>query len=478
MTKPVFFPEKPPDFSETCSVRTILHYKFIPIGYEKEKLQLVVSDQCGFSQKEELRFLFREKEVEFVLFPLTAIEKVLYGWYGVGAAAIESLSAQRKVEQFEESRRVEFKTEDVSDEKRVSYIVGDMIRDAIRLSASDIHLEPFGDSFKIRYRIDGVLQEAKISEEVFVLATALTSRIKILAKLDLAEKRLPQDGRISGEMVNAENIDLRVSTLPTIHGESVVIRILRKNKCFQLSELGLEGVDEVKIRNFMLRPQGLFLVSGPTGSGKSTTLYAMIQTINFGQRKMMTVEDPVEYQLEGVIQTQVNSKIEWTFSRALRAMLRQDPDAFMIGEIRDSETAEIAVRAALTGHLVLATIHTKDAPSVITRLLDMGIEPHLLADALEGVLAQRLARRVCLQCSKDNPNSVCSNCQGSGYSGRMMVYELMEIDEELRALIAGKASALQIRENAGLKGMRTLSRSGESKIIAGLTTEDELKRIL
>lgn len=479
MINTVHFPEKAPDFSGYCSVRTILRYKFIPLSSDGEKIHLAISDQSSFLQKEEIRFLFRGKSLQFSICPEAEIEIALYKWYGVGAEAIHSLSHQKKTEQFQEKALNDSDKETKSEEKRVSQIVDGMIRDAVRLNASDIHLEPYLSSFKIRYRIDGVLTEAKISSDVFILSASLISRVKILAKMDLAEKRLPQDSRISDVRFGGESIDLRVSVLPTIHGESAVIRILRKKQSLLLHELGFDANDEMRIKNFMQRPQGLFLVSGPTGSGKTTTLYAMIQTMNILERKTMTVEDPVEYQIDGVIQSQVNHKINWTFSNALRAMLRQDPDCFMIGEIRDQETAEIAVQAALTGHLVLATIHTKDAPSAISRLLDMGIEPHLLADAIDGVLAQRLARRICLQCQNNRSlKPQCEPCRGSGYCGRIMIYELMEMNDEIRGLINQRAPVFIMREKTLAKTMRSLKVNAEDKIQKGLISLEEAKRIL
>jgi general secretion pathway protein E/type IV pilus assembly protein PilB len=369
------------------------------------------------------------------------------------------------------------------------------LKDAIELRASDIHLEPFEDEFKIRYRIDGELQDTAVPPQLKQFQPAIVSRIKILSHLNIAEKRLPQDGRIKVRIDQAE-VDIRVSIIPMLHGEAVVMRLLRQNSTLRgLAEIGMNQRELEHFQHVLGLPHGIILVTGPTGSGKTSTLYTALNEINDAVRKIITVEDPVEYQLKGVNQIQVNEKSGLTFARGLRSILRHDPDVILIGEIRDAETAQIAVQASLTGHLVFSTLHTNDAPGALTRLVDMGVEPYLVASSLEAVLAQRLVRVLCKHC-KEADNSVraqsfktklgiaaektiyksvgCRECRNTGFFGRHAIFEWMDTDEEIRQLILQSASTDQIRAAARKGGMRTLAEDGWRLVAAGVTTVEEV----
>ncbi|HYY62040.1 MAG TPA: ATPase, T2SS/T4P/T4SS family [Burkholderiales bacterium] len=346
-----------------------------------------------------------------------------------------------------------------------------LLSQAVNEGASDVHVEPFETYSVVRYRIDGVLRD--IVRPRRALHAALVSRIKIMADLDIAEKRLPQDGRIMLRL-GGRPIDVRVSTLPTGHGERVVLRLLDKERGrLEPERLGMSAEVLAVFDRLVKQPHGIVLVTGPTGSGKTTTLYAMLSRLDAGSTNIMTVEDPIEYDLAGIGQTQVNPRIDMTFARALRAILRQDPDVIMIGEIRDQETAQIAVQASLTGHLVLATLHTNDSLSAVTRLLDMGIEPFLLSSSLLGILAQRLVRKLCPDCR----GSGCPKCLQTGYLGRTGIYELVELDETLRAAIHARESERQLAELARARGFRSLAEDGQRWVAAGVTSEEELLRV-
>jgi general secretion pathway protein E len=350
-------------------------------------------------------------------------------------------------------------------------MMNSLFKQASRDGASDIHLEAYEKQSVVRFRVDGDLRD--VVDLKRGLHSALVSRIKIMASLDIAEKRMPQDGRISLRVGN-KALDIRVSTLPTAHGERVVMRLLEKNYSkLDLKMLGMAPDTEKSFLELINKPYGIVLVTGPTGSGKTTTLYSALLTLRSQVTNIMTVEDPIEYNLEGVGQTQVNSRIEMNFARALRAILRQDPDIVMIGEIRDLETAQIAVQASLTGHLVLATLHTNDAPSAVTRLIDMGIEPFLLSSSLLGVLGQRLIRLSCTACQGQG----CAECSHSGFKGRAGIYELMATSAELKELIHQSASEAQIRQKALDSGMRSLVQDSERWVIANKTTPAEVRRV-
>jgi general secretion pathway protein E/type IV pilus assembly protein PilB len=369
------------------------------------------------------------------------------------------------------------------------------LKDAIELRASDIHLEPFEDEFRIRYRIDGVLQDVSVPAQLKRFQPAIVSRVKILSHLNIAEKRLPQDGRIRIRLDDAE-VDIRVSVIPMLHGEAVVMRLLRQNATLRgMGELDMNRRELDCFRRVLQLPHGIILVTGPTGSGKTSTLYTALNEINDSVRKIITVEDPVEYQLKGVNQIQVNEKSGLTFARGLRSILRHDPDVILIGEIRDQETAQIAVQASLTGHLVFSTLHTNDAPGAVTRLVDMGVEPYLVASSLEAVLAQRLVRVLCTHCKQidDSPTAQafkarlgipasvtiyksvgCRECRNTGFHGRHAIFEWMDSDSEIRQLVLKNASSDQIRDAAQRAGMKTLAEDGWRLVRQGITTVEEV----
>jgi general secretion pathway protein E len=394
----------------------------------------------------------------------------------------------------QDSRRIQDLLE-TEDDAPIIKLINLVFMQALREGASDIHIEPFENRSLVRFRVDGVLKD--VFEPPRALHAALASRIKVMADLDIAEKRLPHDGRIAIRL-GGQAVDVRVSTLPTGHGERVVLRLLAKNAEFlQLDRLGMSAEVSGQMNHLIKEPHGILLVTGPTGSGKTTTLYAALSSMDHTELNIMTVEDPIEYDLDGVGQTQVNSRVDMTFARALRAILRQDPDVILIGEIRDLETAQIAVQASLTGHLVIATLHTNDAASAVTRLADMGIESFLLGSSLIGVLAQRLVRRLCPHCktaytpspqewavldSSAAPAKVyqakgCDQCNHTGYRGRTGLYELLTIDDPLRRLIHDNAGEHQIRQYAESHGMRILRQDGLRWVLAGETSIEEVLRV-
>lgn len=389
-------------------------------------------------------------------------------------------------------------TEDLleqEDDAPIIRLINAILTEAVKSNASDIHVETYEKQLVVRFRIDGVLREVVRPKRA--LAPLLVSRIKVMAKLDIAEKRIPQDGRIALRVAGRE-VDIRVSTMPSSGGERVVLRLLDKQAGnIRLESLGMEGRDLEILRKLIHRPYGILLVTGPTGSGKSTTLYASLQEINDRSRNILTVEDPIEYNLPGIGQTQVNPKVDMTFARGLRAILRQDPDVVMIGEIRDLETAEIAVQASLTGHLVLSTLHTNTAVGAITRLMDMGIEPFLISSSLVGLVAQRLVRVLCPHCREaytptpehceflqqnpDNPPTIyrargCEHCNQLGYRGRIGIYEVVEVTEDIRSLIHKRAGELDLEMEARKNGP-SIHADGVSKILAGVTTVEEVLRV-
>lgn len=379
---------------------------------------------------------------------------------------------------------------DMASEAPVIRLVNAMIAQAIEKRASDIHIEPFDKEFRIRYRIDGVLfnQDAPPKE----LKAAIISRLKLMAKLNIAERRLPQDGRIKLRILGRE-VDLRVSTLPTLFGESVVMRLLDRSAgdFYDLRRLGFDDRMLSRMEHYTSLPHGIFLVTGPTGSGKSTTLYSALKKINLPDKKIITIEDPVEYQMDGINQLHVNTQIGLTFAAGLRHIVRQDPDVIMVGEIRDRETADIAIRSALTGHFVFSTLHTNDAPSAVTRLVDMGVENYLITSSVVAILAQRLVRLICAECRTPAGTATtpwgeqirifhgagCPACEGSGYRGRAGIFELMELNDELRTLVMANADASRLTEAARRNGMRSLREDGWSKVAAGITTAEEVTRV-
>jgi type II secretion system protein E len=424
-----------------------------------------------------------------------AIQREMKKRLGVGADTIGTLGEEKGFEVVDENPDEDTNLDGVEDEASIIRFVNQVLKDAIELRASDIHLEPFEDEFRIRYRIDGVLQDVPVPPQLKQFQPAIVSRVKILSHLNIAEKRLPQDGRIKIRIEDSE-VDIRVSVIPMLHGEAVVMRLLRQNsKLRGLPDIGMDKRELDCFRRVLQMPHGIILVTGPTGSGKTSTLYTALNEINDSVRKIITIEDPVEYQLKGVNQIQVSEKAGLTFARGLRSILRHDPDVVLIGEIRDQETAQIAVQASLTGHLVFSTLHTNDAPGAVTRLVDMGVEPYLVASSLEAVLAQRLVRVLCKHCKEpDNSptaqalkaqvgipaNAViyrsigCRECRNTGFYGRHAIFEWMDSDNEIRQLVLKNASSDQIRDAARRQGMKTLAEDGWRLVRLGMTTVEEV----
>lgn len=414
---------------------------------------------------------------------------------GVGADTIDTLGEEASLQVVDEHPEEETDLDSAAEDASIIRFVNQVLRDAIELRASDIHLEPFEDELRIRYRIDGVLQDVPVPAQIKRFQPAIVSRVKILSHLNIAEKRLPQDGRIKIRIDESE-VDIRVSVIPMLHGEAVVLRLLRQDATLRgMRELGMDTRELQCFQRVLQLPHGIVLVTGPTGSGKTSTLYTALNEINDAERKIITIEDPVEYQLRGVNQIQVSEKAGLTFARGLRSILRHDPDVILIGEIRDQETAQIAVQASLTGHLVFSTLHTNDAPGALTRLVDMGVEPYLVASSLEAVLAQRLVRVLCEHCKAEDSSPAaqafklqvgipanakiyrsvgCRECRQTGFFGRHAIFEWMDTDNEIRELILKHASSDVIRDAARRAGMKTLAEDGWRLVRMGLTTVEEV----
>jgi general secretion pathway protein E/type IV pilus assembly protein PilB len=434
-----------------------------------------------------------------VLATSEVIQREMKKRLGVGADTIDTLDEASGLQVVDDNAGVgDTNLDNAAEDASIIRFVNQVLKDAIDLRASDIHLEPFEDEFRIRYRIDGVLQEIPVPAQVKRFQPAIGARIKILSHLNIAEKRLPQDGRIKVRIDDAE-VDIRVSIIPMLHGEAVVMRLLRQNKALLgAKELGMNAREFACLQRVLQLPHGIVLVTGPTGSGKTSTLYTALHEINDAERKIITIEDPIEYQLKGVNQIQVNEKSGLTFARGLRSILRHDPDVILIGEIRDHETAQIAVQASLTGHLVFSTLHTNDAAGAITRLVDMGVEPYLVASSLEAVLAQRLVRLLCPHCKAVDdtpiaaayrtrvgiPPSVtiyravgCRECRQTGYFGRRAIFEWMDTNSEIRELMLKNGSTDAIRDAACRAGMTTLADDGARLVKAGVTTIEEVMSV-
>jgi len=477
------------------------HYKIMPIEFKDNILTIAMVDPLDIRVLDDLRLLLG-LEVRGVLASELEIQEAIRKYYGVGAETLEKIVAQKPPS--EELRMITEKVEDLealAEDASIIKFVNQILSEAIKERATDIHVEPFQDELRTRFRIDGVLYEINIPQTIKYFHPAIVSRIKIMAGLNIAERRLPQDGRIKIK-INEEELDLRVSIIPTIFGESVQIRILSSRFFLELEKLGLLPEDLKIIEEIIKKPHGIIFVTGPTGSGKSTTLYAALARINSNAIKIITIEDPVEYQLRGINQIQIIPQIGFNFATALRHMLRHDPDVMMVGEVRDYETAEIAIRAALTGHLIFSTLHTNDAAGAVTRLLDMGVEPFLVSSSLECLIAQRLVRLICPSCKvplvsekkkeifqqikdiKLDPAKIelyegkgCEECRFTGYRGRTGIYEILTITEPIRESILARASSQQIKQKAVLEGMRTLRHDGLQKVIKGLTTFTEVIRV-
>jgi type IV pilus assembly protein PilB len=475
------------------------HYKIIPIDLTENTLTIAMADPLDIRTLDDLRLLLGF-EVKGVLTSEFQIQEAIRKYYGVGAETLEKMIQQQLPA--EEAKLDIQKTEDLealAEGASIIKFVNQILTEAIKDRATDIHLEPFEGELRTRFRIDGILYNINTPKTISSFHQAIVSRIKIMAHLNIAEHRLPQDGRIKIGVNNTE-LDLRISTLPTAFGEAVHIRILSQRFFLELERLGLLPQDLAIIEQVIKKPHGIIFVTGPTGSGKSTTLYASLARINSDSVKIITIEDPIEYQLKGVNQMQVIPKIGLDFAMGLRHMLRHDPDIMMIGEVRDYETAEIAIRAALTGHLVFSTLHTNDASGAVTRLVDMGIEPFLVSSSLECLIAQRLVRVICPKCKVALPskkailgqiedmdmihkNTVfyegkgCEECRFTGYQGRTAIYEILNVTDAIRDLIIKHASSQQIKQKAISQGMRTMRQNGMQKVEAGVTTLTEVMRV-
>jgi general secretion pathway protein E len=481
--------EGPPASSpetEKLSPRFLRQFRCLPIALQDSSLTLAMADPLDFETLASVR-AFTGLRVE----PVLAIEQEILDavdkYYGEQAnrptTDFDEATGGQMAEDLEHLR-------DMASEAPVIRLVNAVIALAVEKRASDIHIEPFEREFRIRYRVDGVLynQESPPRE----LKAAIISRVKLMAKLNIAERRLPQDGRIKIKTMGRE-VDLRVSTLPTLYGESVVMRLLDRSAgdFYDLRSLGFDDRMLSRMEYFTSIPYGIFLVTGPTGSGKSTTLYSALKRINLPDKKIITIEDPVEYQMDGINQIHVNPQIGLTFASGLRHIVRQDPDVIMVGEIRDRETADVAIRAALTGHFVFSTLHTNDAPSAIARLTDMGVENYLISSSLVAVLAQRLVRVICSHCRVSDGNVItpmgdmieafkgagCISCFGSGYNGRVGIFELMELSDEIRRKVIANEDAVELTNAARRNGMRNLREDGWAKVSSGVTTVSEVMRV-
>ena len=471
-------------------------YHALPLKRLPSGLQVAIADPLDFETLDALRYLLKT-DLEPVVVPLAKLDDAIVRFFGKTDESLASLMANMDGSELELKKAgTEGGDETAEGDAPIIRLVYGLILEAHRLRASDIHIEPLEKRLRLRYRIDGNMQEMKDPPKR--LQSSIISRIKIMSNISIAEKRLPLDGRIALATVDGPTLDLRVSTVPTIHGESVVMRILdKKNLMLGLPELGFFADDQAILERVINYADGIFLVTGPTGSGKSTTLYACLNTINKPDRKLITVEDPVEYQLPGVNQVAVNTEIGMTFAAALRAMLRQAPNIIMVGEIRDVETASIAINASLTGHLVFSTLHTNDAPSAITRLVDMGVKPFLVSSSIRAVLAQRLIRKICPDCKQPyTPTEAelralnllsanlsearfskghgCDRCRGTGYRGRAGIFEIFVVDDEIRHLINEGVPVSKIRQRARDLGMRVLREDGIRKVVSGMTTPEEV----
>ncbi|MFZ2357564.1 MAG: GspE/PulE family protein [Candidatus Omnitrophota bacterium] len=475
-------------------VKLIWHYKFMPINIKDNCLTIAVSDPLAVWPMEDLK-LHLGYDIERVLASEKEIGEAIRRYYGLGAETVDEILTQDKtVIQQHKIEEVEIADmEKSAQDASVIKLVNQILTEAVTSRTTDIHLEPYRNSVRVRYRIDGVLYDMRMPEQLKYLHPAVVARIKIISNLNVVEKRLPQDGRAIIK-VQDKQIDLRISIIPSLYGENVVIRILPVHLLFNLNDLGLAPEDLSKMEIMMQKPHGIVFLTGPTGSGKTTTLYACLSKINKDGVKIITIEDPIEYELPGVLQIQVKPEIGLTFANALRSIVRHDPDIMMIGEVRDLETAELAIRTALTGHLIFSTLHTNDSASGATRLMDIGIEPYLVASSVNAFISQRLIRMICPECKEERKSKEalpdyfkdikiyqgkgCESCKFIGYKGRSAIYEIFLVTQEIQELILKKASADQIKKKAQELGFKTLLYSGIERVRQGLTTPEEVLRIV
>ncbi len=489
--------QKPsPEALAAVQASAVYQYHVLPYNIDSSTLTVVTSDPFDRSAADGLRLVVN-RAIRLALAPAEEVEKALKKYYGLGADAIEKMIEDGRYSVDDDvGALTKIDVNEMGEEASIVRFVNQIIAEADRQGATDIHIEPQETELRIRYRIDGMLHKVDVPPQLNRLKSAIISRIKVMANLDIAEKRLPMDGRI-GIRLGGQDIDIRVSTMPAAYGESISLRLLAKSGSFvKMADLGFNDRDFAVVNKIIHRPNGIFLVTGPTGSGKSTSLYSFLAEVNTIDVRIMTAEDPIEYHMPGINQVQMQSSIGMTFARALRAFLRQDPDIIMVGEIRDRETAEIAINASLTGHMVFSTLHTNDAAGAFPRLIDMGVEPFLIASAVAGVMGQRLCRRLCPVCRKEVPldmkyytlatpplkNTVfepcgCDACTRTGYKGRRALFEVLEVDEDIEAAIVRRENATEIRKLSLAKGMKTLREDGWAKVFAGVTSVKEVIRV-
>ncbi len=492
--------EIPVEVRTVLPTRILFQHQIIPLRDHHGVLVLATQDPFNIDMLDAVRLLCR-KRIQLCLAQQEDILQCLRQYYGVGADTLDAMMAENRIDLDALEEDLDKKDlDEVDQEASVMKFVNQIIWEAYQDRATDIHLEPMENDLRIRYRVDGVLHQTPVPPHLKRFQPAIIARIKVMSNMDIAEKRLPQDGRINVR-IKGEEIDVRVSTVPTVYGESVSLRLLtRSSVLLGLDMLGLSPRDRRVIEHLIRLPHGIMLVTGPTGSGKSTSLYAYLSTINSIDKRIITVEDPIEYELAGINQIQVRPEIDLTFAVGLRHILRQDPDVIMIGEIRDGETADIAIRAALTGHLVFSTLHTNDSAGAMTRLLDMGIEPFLVASSIEGIIAQRLVRRICPACREpieldknllkrsgfpedEIDDAVlyhgtgCEKCRKLGFRGRSAIFEILLMTDEVRKLVIERKDASSIKNLALTQGMRTLRDDGWRKMKEGITTLEEVLRV-
>jgi len=482
----------------------VWHYKIMPVSLEGDLLTVALADPFDMWPIDDLETHLGFK-VGKVLATSADIEAAIKKYYGVGAETIDRLLSNEVRSAGGGERSADENVEDIeklAGSASVIKLVNQILQEAITDRATDIHIEHFRGELVLRYRIDGILYDASVSEKIKYLHLAIVSRIKVMSGLDIVERRLPQDGRAKVK-IGTHEYELRISIIPTLYGENIVIRVLPTTMLFDIADLGVSEKDRGIIEHLLKKAYGIIFVTGPTGSGKTTTLYASLSKLNSREKKIVTIEDPIEYELKGISQTQINPKIGLTFAQMLRSMLRHDPDVMMVGEVRDRETAEVTIQTALTGHLVFSTLHTNDAASGITRLIDIGIEPYLVASSVNAFLAQRLVRIICKDCKEQvtlsalgfneaqlkaegfyaDPNTLvyhgkgCKACNHTGYKGRAAIYEILLINEAIKSLILTKAPSHIIKEKAVKLGMHTLKQDGWDKVLAGMTTPEEVLRV-
>lgn len=487
-----------PDVLQKLPASAVYQYNVLPLRFADGVLTVVASDPFSTVARDGLR-LAAGCPVTIALAPREEIDKAVKKFYGVGADAIEKMIEDGRYAVDDEDgsiSKIDVGAE--GEEASIVKFVNRIIAEADRQGATDIHIEPQETELRIRYRIDGMLHKVDVPPQLNRLKSAIISRIKVMANLDIAEKRLPMDGRI-GIRLGGEDIDIRVSTMPGAWGESISLRLLAKSGSFvKMADLGFNERDFRVVDKIIRRPNGIFLVTGPTGSGKSTSLYSFLHEVNTMDVRILTAEDPIEYQMDGIIQVQMNKDIGLDFARTLRAFLRQDPDKIMVGEIRDRETAEIAINASLTGHMVFSTLHTNTAAGAFPRMIDMGVEPFLIASAVAGVMGQRLCRRLCPTCRREVPldrkwydladppardtvfepaEGGCDACSRTGYKGRRALFEVLEVDEDIESAVIKRENATQIQHISLSKGMKTLREDGWAKVFKGVTSVAEIRRV-